>query len=212
MFGKWIDEIRRNTKGMDRKKKAQYIAEYYWAHFLILFLAAGTVLLLFYNFTLGKKKVSFECAIVNAATDDARDEKMESGIARMLGLKTKEVRVDSAYQVSFANESGQKNPVKVEKNSAGGTDYSGYDKFFFAWGNRELDAVIMPKSFLAYCEQLGGELNTIGESGEKNYLLLSKTKLKACVTETKDDPWVIVFPKDARHEAKASVFCEKINK
>lgn len=211
MVRRWISEIQKNTAGMDRKKKAQYIAEYYWAHFLLLFLAVGAVLLGIYNFTLGKKKVSFECAIVNTATDDERDRNMESQIAKMLDLQAKDVRVDSAYRIAFDDEedSADPKPVTTQKNSVGGSDYAGYDKFFFAWGNRELDAVIMPESFLHYCEEIGGELNTIG-ADESTYILLSETKFADEIEDNSDDPMVIVFPKEARHEAKASVLCEKM--
>lgn len=202
MIHAWIRDIREKTKDMDRQKTIEYIADYYRVHIALLCLVLVVSGIVIYNFTAGRQTVSLDCAIVNTQTDDERDEELEKEIADVLGVKAGNVRVDSAYQVAVTkSETGN-------RSQTGGTDYSGYDKFFFELGNRELDVVIMPQSLMEYCTQLGEELNTIGDSG-KTWMYLSDTSLCDKITEDPDDPMVIVFPRNSRGEANASKFCEK---
>lgn len=199
MVKEWIRDIREKTENMGRDEKIRYIADYYWGHIALCCLIVFIAFLLVYNFTLGRHTVSLECAIVNTQTDDERDEKLERQIADTLGLKEQEVQVDSAYQVE----------VQDQKKTEGGTDYSGYDKFFFELGNRELDIVVMPESLMQYCTELGEELNEIGSEG-KTWVYLKDTAIGNDVTENKGDPMVVVFPKNSRHEANASQLCESL--
>lgn len=202
MIREWIRDIRDKTKDMNRQKTIEYIADYYRVHITLLCLALVVTVTVVYNFTAGRRTIAFDCAIVNTQTDDERDAKLEKEIAEVLGIKSGNVRVDSAYQVATAKSETN------DRIQTGGTDYSGYDKFFFELGNRELDVVIMPKSLMEYCTELGEELNTIGGSG-KTWMYLSDTVLRDEVSEDPDDPMVIVFPKDSRGEENASVFCQK---
>lgn len=194
MVREWIRDIRTKTADMDRRDKIQYIADYYWVHIALFCLAAGATILLLYNFTLGRQHISLQCAIVNAQTDDSRDEQLEEEIADALDLNSKNVLVDSAYQ------------VQVQKSSSGGIDYSGYDKFFFELGNRELDIVILPESLMTYCTDLGEELNTIGTTG-KTWVYLKDTGLDGEIRDDPDDPMVVIFPKQSRHEDNAVRLC-----
>lgn len=205
MIHAWIRDIRDKTKDMNRQKTIEYIADYYRVHITLLCLAIAVTAVVIYNFTAGRRTIDLDCAIVNTQTDDQRDEKMEKEIADVLGIKAENVRVDSAYQVATAKSETAGANAQAE---TGGTDYSGYDKFFFELGNRELDVVIMPKSLMTYCTELGGEFNMIG-AGDRTWVYLSDTALCDEVSGDPDDPMVIAFPKNSRGEANASKFCQK---
>lgn len=197
LIKKWTADIKKNTAGMDRTAKAEYIAEYYWYHILIAFLAVGAVALVIYNATFGRRTVSFECAIVNTDTDDARDGSLESAFADALGLPEKEVRVDSAYQVSYKGDG--------ISDTANAVDYSGYDKFFFGWSNGEIDAAVVPQSLLEYCEELGGGLDAVDDTGTVS-IPLAATSLSESIGDRADDPMVIIFPENGKHKKAAAAF------
>lgn len=199
----WIRDIRQKTSDMSRTDKVEYIAEYYWYHILLTFLAAGVLLLIVYNFTFGRQTVSFKCAVINEETDDERDAALEENLAQSLDLKRSEVQVDSAYQVSYE---GHEIAGSAESTmETGGTDYTGYDKFFFGWANGELDAVILPESLLQYCEKLGGELRQVDAEGNVS-IALQDTSLAEEFADSEEDPMVVAFPANGKHEEAAGEF------
>ena len=114
-----------------------------------------------------------------------------------LDLDPKTVRVDSDYHISYTGHEQK------------GNNESDYEKFFFGWSEGELDAVILPESFLSYCEEAGGELRTVSEDGAVS-IPLSGTKLKDRVRDNEEDPMVIAFPIDGLHEAQAAAFTKYI--
>ncbi len=195
------DEIRKNTAGMTGSEKAAYIAEYYWYHILLAALALLIGIIAVYHFTFGKHTVSFQCIIVNEKTDDSRDASLASALSEELGIEEREITVDSNYSVSLDGSS--------EGTEMAGTDYSGYDKFFFGWANGELDAVIMPESLLEYCVGLGGELRSVNTSGEVS-IPLTETALAEVIEEDEEDSMVLVFPENGKHQEAAEQFLKSI--
>ncbi len=189
-YRKWIREIKEHTAGMDRGQMASYIAEYYWYHILLTFLAAFLIFLTIYNFTIGKQTVSLQCAIVNTGADDERDTDLAAWISEVTGIQADEITVDSNYSVSYGDN--------LQTDQKGSTDYTGYDKFFFAWANGELDAIVLPSSLLSYCLELGGELKSLTEEGEVSFAL-ADSSISDRITDDAEDPLVIVFPENGRH-------------
>ncbi len=192
---RWIGDIRTKTKGMDGNDRAEYIAEYYWYHILLAFLAIGFVVLLLYHVTAGRRTVSFACIIVNEKVDYERDRSLTEELAQAMNLDAKRVRVDSDYRVSYTGH--------IEE----GSNESDYEKFFFGWSEGEFDAVVMPESFLAYCEELGGAFRSIAQDGTER-IPLAGTRLAQSVGENAADPMMIVFPANGKHEKEAETFLQ----
>ncbi len=194
---RWIDDIRTKTKGMNGNDRAEYIAEYYWYHILLAFLGIGFAVLLLYHVTAGRRTVSFACLIVNEKVDYERDRSLAEELAQVMDLNTKYIRVDSDYRISY--------PGHAEE----GNNESDYEKFFFGWSEGEFDAVVMPESFLSYCEGLGGEFRVVSEDGAKS-IPLSGTCLSGRIREDAADPMMIVFPSNGEHEKEAAAFLQYI--
>ena len=196
---KWIDDIRKSTRNMSKSDRAEYIAEYYWYHILLTFLGIVLFVLVIYHVTAGRRTVSFACVIVNEAVDHERDSDLAEEFAEALGLDVKKVRVDSDYRISYPGH------VEEENNE------SDYEKFFFGWSQGELDVVILPESFFAYCQGLGGSFRTLTEDGALT-LPLSETSLSESIRDNAEDPMVIMFPSDGTHEEAAQEFLQYLVK
>ncbi len=199
---RWIRELRENTAQMKRGQRAAYIAEYYWYHILLTFLAAAAVVLAIYNFTVGRQTVSFACAIINEQTDDERDSALCALLSDALNLQEKEITVDSNYKVSYG--------AAAQTDAFGSVDYTGYDKFFFGWSGGDLDVVVMPSSLLSYCLELGGEFRSF-QSEEGVSIELKDTLLASFIQDNPEDPMVVVCPLNGKHEEAAEKFLQYIN-
>lgn len=189
----WIRDIRTKTKGMNGSDRAEYIAEYYWYHILLIFAGICLLVLVVYHVTLGRRTVSFACIIVNERVDYERDSLMAEELAQSLELPVKSVRVDSDYRISY--------PGHEER----GNNESDYEKFFFGWSQGELDAVIMPESFLSYCEEVGGELIAVAEDGT-DAVPLSETPLLDWIGDDEEDPMMVIFPSTGTNRENAEKF------
>ncbi len=196
-FRRWIEDIRTKTKGMSGSERAEYIAEYYWYHILLLFLGIGLVVLIGYHVTAGRRTVSFACVIVNEKTDYERDDALVGRLAEAMNLSPERVRVDSDYHISYTGH------IEVGNNE------SDYEKFFFGWSMGELDAVVMPASFFRYCQGLSGKFRTVSADGA-DAVPLGSTQLADVIRESADDPMLIVFPSEGKHEKEAEDFLRYI--
>lgn len=192
-FIKWIRDIRRNTIGMSPADRADYIAEYYWYHILLTFLGIGLVILTIYHVTAGRRTVSFACVIVNEKVDYERDRLLQEEFSGVLGLEPSAVRVDSNYRISY--------PGHEER----GSNESDYEKFFFGWSQGELDTVILPESFLAYCTELGGEFRAVREDGTVE-IPLGETPMAGLIEDHEEDGMMVVFPSTGANRENAEAF------
>ncbi len=192
---RWIREMKEKTATIDKEERVSYIAEYYWYHILLTFLAFFLLCLLVYHVTLGRQSIELTVSIVNEETDDERDETLSQLLAELTGIEAGEISVDSNYKVAY--------------NATSETDYTGYDKFFFGWSQGELDVVVMPTSFLEYCIDLGGELRTINENGSVS-IALANTIFATQIEDNEEDPLVVVFPSNGQHETAAESVMENL--
>lgn len=186
---KWIRDIREKTADMNREQKLQYIAGYYWYHILLGFLFAGIVILFIYHVVWGDRSREFTCVIINQAVDYERDRKLEEQFAAASGMKEEELLIDSDYQISYGGRQFQ----DVKESS--------YEKFFFNWQAKEIDAMVMPESFYEFCLKQGGVF-----SEEK--IPVGMTRLGDTLSEEENDPVYLVFAADTKHEKACRRFQE----
>lgn len=176
----YIKDIREKTRGMRAREKAEYVRMYYWYH--ILGIAAVIALLVFgiTHFAFGTERPQFTFVMVNQPIDNERDKLLGEELAGKLSLENDRVVVDSDFHISYGD-------IRLE-----GANESSYEKFFFKWSNGELDAVLMPKSFLSYCQEMGGSFRDVKEFGEGETL-------------------VLVFPDTGNHPETCQKFMELID-
>lgn len=146
-----MKEIREKTSGMGRKEACSYIFTYYWYHMLGIAAAAALILLFAVHYGFGNKKPVFTCVIVNQVTDGEEDLRLRDDFAGWAGLQKERIVIDSSYLFSYGD-------LRME-----GANESSYEKFFFQWRNRELDAVIVPESFYRHCKGMGGSFHLLEE-------------------------------------------------
>lgn len=208
-MNRYLQDIKEKTKDMDRKQKTEYVLTYYWYH--ILGICGGIFLMVFLivHFAFGSKQPEFTCAIVNQRIDYDRDGLLAEMFAESSDIQEDEVVVDSDYIISY------------EDHELEGNNESSYEKFFFKWSGGELDAIIMPESFLTYCTEMGGSYYDIEEMGidglEKYELdgvavgfLIEGSELKEYLETDESDPIILVFPKEGTHLDNCRKFVEFI--
>ncbi len=184
---KWIRDIREKTADMNREQKFQYIAAYYWYHILLGFLFIGIVILFIYHVTWGDRSREFTCVIVNQAVDYERDRELAEQFAADSGMKEKEILIDSDYQISYGD------------TQLDGVKESSYEKFFFNWQAKEIDAMVMPESFYEFCLEQGGEFT-------EEKIPVGMTRLRDTILEEENDPVYLVFAADKKHEKACGKF------
>lgn len=182
---KWIRDIREKTADMNREQKFQYIAAYYWHHILLGFLFIGIVILFIYHVTWGDRSREFTCVIVNQAVDYERDRELAEQFAADSGMK--EILIDSDYQISYGD------------TQLDGVKESSYEKFFFNWQAKEIDAMVMPESFYEFCREQGGEFT-------EEKIPVGMTRLRDTILEKENDPVYLVFAADKKHEKACGKF------
>lgn len=207
---KYIREIRKNTAGMERGEKVEYILTYYWYHILGMAATVGLVLFLIIHFGFREDPPLFTCVMVNQEINYARDEEVEEDFSEYSGIDMERMEIDSDYNISYAD-------VKLE-----GINESSYEKFFFKWQNEELDAVVMPESFYEYCKELGGkfqsleEWNTEGfsmyEDEENAAVYVENTALTRYLENETGEKLLLTFPDTGHHEEECRMFLDFIRK
>ena len=145
----YIREIRENTAGMSVRDKVEYILTYYWYHILGIAAAVGLVLFLIIHFGFREAPPLFTCAMVNQEINYERDGELEKAFSEASGIDPDRMDINSDFNISYGD-------TKLE-----GVNESSYEKFFFKWQNKELDAVILPESFYRYCREMGGTFRSI---------------------------------------------------
>lgn len=186
---KWIEDIRQKTADMDRKQAFGYIAGYYWYHILIVFIMMGIMILLVYHIGWGDRRKEFTCVIINQETDYARDKRLAKEFGAFSDRKADEILIDSDYQISY----GDKQLESIKESS--------YEKFFFNWQAKEIDAMVMPQSFYDYCLDQGGEFM-------EEKIPVEATRLGDLLTEEDADPVYLVFAADTKHKKACAQFRE----
>lgn len=205
----YIREIRKNTAGMDRRKKAEYILTYYWYHILGLAAAVCLVLFLIIHFGFREEPPVFTCVMVNQEINYARDEKMEEDFSKASGIDAERMEIDSDYNISYAD-------IQLE-----GINESSYEKFFFKWQNEELDAVVMPESFYEYCTGLGGEFKSLEDWGLEGFVpyedegkitavYAEDTGLSDYIENETGEALLLAFPDTGQHEEECRAFLDFI--
>lgn len=205
----YIREIRENTAGMQRQEKAEYILTYYWYHILGLAAAVGLVLFLIIHFGFREAPPLFTCVMVNQEINFARDEEMEEGFAGMSGIDKERLEINSDFNISYKD-------TKLE-----GVNESSYEKFFFKWQNKELDAVIMPESFFEYCKELGGGFYSLdrwdteglpiyASDGVPMAVKAEETGLADYLENGADETLLLVFPDTGQHLEECGEFLKFI--
>lgn len=202
-------EIRIKTTGMCRKEKLSYILTYYWYHILGLIAAVGLPVFVAAHVTSGMERPEFTCVLVNQAIDSARDAEIGWDIAGALGVETGRIVVDSDYNISYGD-------VKLT-----GANESSYEKFFFKWRNKELDAVILPESFYRYCQELGGAWLDLGrfdtgalplyeDQGVYTAVAVEETGLGDYLSNETGERLLLAFPESGSHTGACQTFLDLI--
>lgn len=203
-MNRYIQDIKEKTQGMKNGAKIGYVLTYYWYH--ILGIAAVVFLLIFcvVHFAFGTQNPEFTCVLVNQPIDYSKDQAFAKEFGKAAGLDADRVIIDSDYQISYGD-------VQLE-----GINESSYEKFFFKWSGGELDAVLLPESFLKYCQEMGGtfldmkefdtgtmELYYDGDSAVG--LKAEETKLSQ-LTEGDLENMVLVFPSEGKNQVNSQKF------
>lgn len=137
----WLKAIQKQTYGMDRKQKWEYIQTYYWCHILGVCAGVALIIFLIYHLTYGMQKPEFHCVIVNQQTDYERDETVTDAFSEFTGIKPNTLLFDSGYCITYGT-------MATDQQTQ-----SSYEKFFFGWSAQDLDAVVLPESFYQYCQE-----------------------------------------------------------
>lgn len=203
----YLKEIREKTSGMGRKEACSYIFTYYWYHMLGIAAAAALIFLFAVHYGFGNKKPVFTCVIVNQVTDGEEDLRLRDDFAGWSGLQKERIVIDSSYLFSYGD-------LRME-----GTNESSYEKFFFQWRNRELDAVIVPESFYRHCKGMGGSFHLLEEreiteagslpymdEGECRAVLLSEAGLMEKITGRQDEKLLLAFPETGELSEESKSF------
>lgn len=202
---KCLEDIRVKTKTMNREQAAEYVLTYYWYHILLGTIALGLILLLIYHIGWGNQKKEFTCVIVNQEVDFSRDAQVLEEFSAFSGIQERKLSFDSDYLISYAD-------VQLE-----GENESSYEKFFFNWSAGVIDAMIMPESFLRYCQELDGIFADLGElvpeeeltslesglykdSGQYTGIYIEESVLKDTFETEGEDPLLLVFPAELKHK------------
>lgn len=204
-MGRILEDIKAKTSAMDRKEAFSYILTYYWYHILGIVLAAALILLFTGHYLFGNQKPIFTCVMVNQRMDDDRDQRIAKSFADAAGLPEKQVVVDSNYHFSY------------DQTILEGVNESSYEKFFFQWGNKELDAVILSEGFYRHCKSMGGEFRQLTEKETEGFaeymdggtctaVILGRDRFLEQVNGKKDEKLLLAFPTTGKHEKESGQF------
>lgn len=195
----YIREIRENTAGMSVRDKVEYILTYYWYHILGIAAAVGLVLFLIIHFGFREAPPLFTCAMVNQEINYERDGELEKAFSEASGIDPDRMDINSDFNISYGD-------TKLE-----GVNESSYEKFFFKWQNKELDAVILPESFYRYCREMGGTFRSIAgwdtegmsvyeDDGEITAVDVEDTLLAEYLDNETGERLLLAFPDSGEHE------------
>lgn len=160
MIKAWYAAEKEKTAEMTKEQKINYIIEYYLAFIIGAFVLVIAIVWLVFHFVADDKEEGFNCALVNCAVEGNSIE-LSDEMTKFFGYdpKEKEAYFDIDYQIAYPG---------VDNEAA---DNSFYEKFFLNIRMEVLDAVIMPQSFMEYC-------NTVGHPFYDVYDVLSEEQIK----------------------------------
>lgn len=154
---KWLQDLQEKTSGMSRKEKIDHIWTYYWYHILGVLVMIALIFLFVQHYAFGNKKPAFTCIFVNQETETQQIDKMAEAFAQELGLPAGQVILSADYMFSYAD-------VHLE-----GVNESTYEKFFFQWRNKEIDAVVLSESFYHHIKEMGGAFQKLDETMTEDF-------------------------------------------
>ena len=214
---KYLEDIKEKTSTMTRKEACSYVFTYYWYHMLIFVFAIALILLFALHYGVGNKKPLFTCMIVNQKMDGERDLRIRDDFAGMAAIPKERIIIDSDYNFSY------------DQFQIDGTNESSYEKFFFQWRNREIDAVILSESFYRHCREMGGRFRILEDGiteepengfqvymdeGECRALMLGTDTFTEKVTGKEDEKLLLAFPESGEKLDESWLFlryvCEKM--
>ncbi len=206
-MGKYVEDIKEKTKDMDKKETVSYILTYYWYHILGIILVIALILLFGGHYLFGNRKPVFTCVMVNQRIDDLRDQSIADSFALAAGLPPKRVVIDSDYNFSY-------DQTKLE-----GVNESSYEKFFFQWGNKEIDAVVLSEDFYLHCKNMGGKFRRLTaeesagfteykDNGECTAVVLGNDSFTEKTSGKKDEKLLLAFPSTGAHLEESREFLE----
>lgn len=147
----WND-FKQKTQKMTQKEKTEYVITYYWYYMLLASAMIFLIVFIPVHFlTLKNSRPEFQIAFVNQNISKEETETLKQSFSQYADLSRGKVVFDASYVFSEDN-------IETDR-----FELSNYEKFFFQWDNGELDAVIMPESFLKFCIEAGGEFRDLDE-------------------------------------------------
>lgn len=201
----YIKDIQEKTSGMTRQEKTAYIWTYYWYHILGVLAMIALIFLFAFHYGFGNKKPVFTCVLVNQQAEISQTEEIAEEFAKEFDLPSNQVVISPDYTFSYRD-------IKLE-----GVNESSYEKFFFQWRNKELDAVILPESFYLYVKEMGGVFRKISETTVDGFtpyidgdvctgIVLGNDSFTEKITGKKDEKLLLAFPETGEHTKECEMF------
>lgn len=204
---KYIEDLWEKTSGMTRKEKSAYILTYYWYHILGILAIIALILLFALHYGFGNEKPVFTCILVNQDVEASQTDEIAEAFAQNYDMPREQVVISSDYMFSYGD-------VKLE-----GVNESSYEKFFFQWKNKEIDAVILSESFYFYIKEMGGTFKEMDEKmveGLTPYIdgnictavVLGNDSFTEKISGKKDEKRLLAFPDTGEHMEECEMFLE----
>jgi len=187
---KWFQNIQEKTSGMTKREKLDYIWTYYWYHILGAVVIIALIFLFAWHYAFGNKKPVFTCIVVNRESEMNQVGEMARAFAKESGLPAEQVVFLADYMFSYGD-------VHLE-----GINESTYEKFFFQWRNKEIDAVILPESFYWHVKEMGGTFRKLDENMTEGFTpYMDERKCTAVVLGdgSSCEKVLLAFPETGQH-------------
>ena len=182
---------------MTKKEKIDHIWTYYWYHILGVVVIIALIFLFVRHYAFGNQKPVFTCIFVNQAIETQQVNEMTEAFAKAFDLPAEQVAISADYMFSYGD-------VHLE-----GVNESTYEKFFFQWRNKELDAVILPESFYWHVKEMGGAFRELDETMMEGFTpYMDETKCMAIVLDDANgsEKALLAFPETGQHWEECGKF------
>lgn len=204
---KYLEDIREKTSEMTRKEKSNYIWTYYWYHILGSVFIIALILLFVLHYGFGNRKPVFTCILVNQEIGASQTQDMAEAFAGNFDLPVEQIVISADYMFSYGD-------VILE-----GANESSFEKFFFQWRNKEIDAVILPESFYLYVKKMGGAFKKLDEKTVEGFIpymddrvctavVLGNDSFTEKISGKKDEKLLLAFPETGIHAEECNMFLE----
>lgn len=182
---------------MTKKEKIDYIWTYYWYHILGTIVIIALIFLFVQHYAFGNKKPVFTCIFVNQEVEAQQINEMTKAFAKDFNLPAEQVVISADYMFSYGD-------VHLQ-----GVNESAYEKFFFQWRNKEIDAVVLPESFYWYVKEMGGAFRELDEQmteGFMPYMDEGKCTAIALSDNSGSEKVLLAFPETGQHPEECRKF------